>query len=246
MPSAGPVRSTRGRLGIGQVLAELVPDFPDTTISKIRFLETEGLVHPERTASGYRKFSRTDVERLRYVLAAQRDHYLPLKVIRDHLDAMDRGLEPSAAAGGPATAAVPAPSRDDDLAGLLAEPRPGVRMSRAELVASSGLTDAQLGELMSFGLVVQAAGTDFFDSDALAVAVTLAAMAAFGLEPRHVRTFKTAADRQVGLIEQVSSPLSGHRDAEVRERATEVTTQLAALTIRLHAALVRQSLRRDR
>ncbi len=246
MQAAGPGRTSQRRLGIGEVLAELVAEFPDTTISKIRFLETEGLVQPERTASGYRKFSPADVERLRYVLAAQRDHYLPLKVIRDNLDAIGRGLEPAAAAGGPATAAASALSSDDDPAELLAEPRGGIRMSRAELVASSGLTDTQLGELLSFGLVVPIPGTEFFDRDALAVAVILAAMAGFGLEPRHVRTFKTAVDRQVGLIEQVASPLSGHRDAEVRGRATDVTTQLAALAIRLHAALVRQSLRRER
>ncbi len=246
MPPAGPTRSTRGRLGIGQVLAALAAEFPDITMSKIRFLETEGLVLPERTASGYRKFSRADVDRLRYVLTAQRDHYLPLKVIREHLEAINRGLAPPAAAGESATAPAPPTGLDVTPEELLAEPSPGVRMSRPELVASSGLTDDQLGEVLSFGLVEPVPGSNFFDGDALAVTSTLAAMARFGLEPRHVRTFKTAADRQIGLIDQVASPLNSHRDADIRRRATEITAQLAALSVQLHAALVRQSLRRNR
>ena len=91
--------TSRAFMSIGEVLGQLRSDFPDITISKIRFLEAEGLVEPERTASGYRKFSREDVERLRYVLSAQRDHYLPLRVIKEHLDAIDRGLEPPALNG---------------------------------------------------------------------------------------------------------------------------------------------------
>ena len=101
MSSAVPERTL---LGIGEVIQALRPDFPDVTISKIRFLESEGLVRPARTASGYRKFSPVDVERLRYVLRMQRDHYLPLKVIREHLDALDRGLEPPSPTGGEAKA----------------------------------------------------------------------------------------------------------------------------------------------
>lgn len=243
MVPAGPVRS-RGRWGIGQVLAELRVDFPTASISKIRFLETEGLVTPERTASGYRRFSRADVERLRYVLTAQRDHYLPLKVIREHLDAMDRGLEPSANAGEPARA----PRRSAGRAAANEEARddaPALRMSRAELLASSGLRDEQLTELVGYGLVETAPGTDFFDGEALEIATTLAAMAGYGLEPRHVRAFKTAAERQVGLIDQVTSPYRAQRGEEPQARADDVSTQLGQLAVQLHAALVRRGLRRS-
>src|SRR5436309_10001691 len=85
---------SRAFMSIGEVLASLRAEYPDVTISKIRFLEAEGLIEPERTPSGYRKFSREDVARLRYVLSAQRDQYLPLRVIKAHLEAIDRGLEP--------------------------------------------------------------------------------------------------------------------------------------------------------
>jgi DNA-binding transcriptional MerR regulator len=240
---AGPARS-RGRWGIGQVLAELRVDFPAASISKIRFLEAEGLVTPERAASGYRKYSRADVERLRYVLSAQRDHYLPLKVIREHLDAMDRGLTPSANAGEPARAprrsAQPAAATDEEHDGA-----PELRMSRAELLANSGLRDEQLTELVGYGLVKQISGTDFFDGDALEIAVTLAAMAGYGLEPRHVRAFKTAAERQVGLIDQVTSPYRAQRGDEPQARADDVSAQLGQLAVQLHAALVRGGLRRS-
>jgi len=239
---ARPVRS-RARWGIGQVLAQLRAEFPTASISKIRFLETEGLVTPERSASGYRKFSRADVERLRYVLAAQRDHYLPLKVIREHLDAMDRGLEPSVNAGEPARA----PRRAAD-PGAAAEETPNdapaLRLSRVELLANSGLRDEQLSELVGYGLVEPTPGTDFFDGDALEIATILATMAGYGLEPRHVRVFKTAAERQVGLIDQVTSPYRARRGDESQARADDVSAQLGQLAVQLHAALVRRGLRR--
>ncbi|MBA2774663.1 MAG: MerR family transcriptional regulator [Nocardioidaceae bacterium] len=243
MVPAGPVRS-RGRWGIGQVLAELRVDFPTASISKIRFLEAEGLVSPERTASGYRKFSRTDVERLRYVMSAQRDHYLPLKVIREHLDAMDRGLEPAANAGEPARA----PRRSGgDAAAAKATPddsAPALRMSRAELLSNSGLSDEQLTELVGYGLVEKVPETDFFDGDALDIATTLAAMAGYGLEPRHMRAFKTAAERQVGLIDQVTTPYRAQRGSEPQGRADDASAHLGQLAVQLHAALVRRGLRR--
>ncbi len=243
MAPAGSVRSSRGRWGIGQVLAQLRADFPTVSISKIRFLEAEGLVTPERTASGYRKFSRGDIDRLRYILGSQRDHYLPLKVIREHLDAMDRGLEPAANAGEPARA----PNRSPELVAeseTVGHDVAGIRMSRAELLANSGLRDEQLTELVGYGLVEMIPGTEFFDGDALEIALTLAAMAGYGLEPRHVRTFKTAAERQVGLIDQVTTPYRAQRRGEPHRRAVEVSAHLGQLVVQLHAALVRRGLRR--
>jgi DNA-binding transcriptional MerR regulator len=135
-------------MNIGEVLARLRPDFPDVTISKIRFLESEGLVEPQRTPSGYRKFDHDDVQRLRYVLAAQRDHYLPLKVIKDHLEALDRGLEPPAQAGAPPRVPVAVVS-PDGMPGPEAFSRDAseLRLSRAELLDAAELTEEQLAEI---------------------------------------------------------------------------------------------------
>ena len=191
MPSRPPARPV-GRMSIGEVLRRLREEFPDVSISKIRFLEAEGLVEPERTASGYRKFSNTDLERLRYVLGAQRDRYLPLRVIREHLDAMSRGLEPPTSAGEAPRAPVPT------LVGPDAEataPLPSLRLSREELLANSGLSESQLAELDAFGLVRAQPGSGQYDAAGLAIATVAAAMAGHGLEPRHLRVFKTAAGR---------------------------------------------------
>jgi DNA-binding transcriptional MerR regulator len=235
-------------MSIGEVLNQLRPDFPDVSISKIRFLEAEGLVEPERTAAGYRKFSYADVERLRYILAAQRDHYYPLKVIREHLDAMERGLEPPSEAGGSPRAPRSMYAVTDTSVSTEFGPAPvsDLRMSRAELLANSGLTEEQLAQLMGFGVVKPRSGTDYFDADALGVATAVAKLMAYGLEARHIRAFKTAADREIGLIDQVVSPLSRQRDDNARARAEDVVSQLGALSVQLHAALVKAGLRSPR
>src|SRR4051794_18609929 len=244
-----PVRQPAGRgsrafMSIGDVLSQLRPDFPDVTISKIRFLEAEGLVEPERTASGYRKFSRDDLARLRYVLSAQRDHYLPLRVIKEHLEALDRGLEPATPPGG--SPRVPR-------ALVAAEGLPGpdafvrevseLRLSRRELLDAAGLEDEQLQQLEQYGLVSVRAGANHYDGDALVIAKTVAEMARFGIEARHLRPFRSAADREVGLFEQVVTPLVRQRNPEARARAEEAVRELAALSVKLHATLVRAGLR---
>ncbi|HEX5494165.1 MAG TPA: MerR family transcriptional regulator [Mycobacteriales bacterium] len=241
MSAAGPARAF---LSIGEVLAQLRPEFSDVTISKIRFLESEGLIRPERTPSGYRKFSRTDVARLRYVLAQQRDHYLPLRVIKENLDAIDRGLEPAGAGG---TARAPRALWAAD--GM---PRPGdfvrepgeVRLSREELLAETGLDVAQLIQLEQFGLVAARPG-GHYDSEALVVAKTVADMGRFGIEPRHLRAFRAAADREIGLFQQVVAPMVRQRSPEARARAAEMVHELAALSVRLHATLVKSGLRSE-
>jgi DNA-binding transcriptional MerR regulator len=230
----------RAFLSIGEVLGQLRPDFPDITISKIRFLEAEGLVEPERTASGYRKFSREDVARLRYVLSAQRDHYLPLRVIKEHLDAIDRGLEPPAVTGG-------GPKVPRAL--VAAEGLPGpdaflpevseVRLSKRELTEAAGLDDERLDQLEQYGLVAPVPGTSHYDGNSLLIARTVAEMARFGIEARHLRPFKAAADREVGLVEQVVMPLVRQRGPDARARADEAARELAALSVKLHATLVR-------
>jgi DNA-binding transcriptional MerR regulator len=229
-------------MSIGEVLAALRADFPDITISKIRFLEAEGLVEPSRTASGYRKFSHRDVDRLRYVLTAQRDHYLPLRVIKDHLDAIDRGLEPPEL-GTPGPRAPRVVVAVDGMPDPEAFVREGaeVRLSRQELLEAAGVEDAQLAQLESFGLIAKRPG-GHYDADALLVASTVAEISRFGLEARHLRAFKSAADREVGLIEQVVAPLARQRSPEARARADEVVRELAALSVRLHAALVKTSI----
>jgi len=228
-----------GRLGIGEVLRRLRPDFPDVSISKIRFLESEGLVEPQRTASGYRKFSYADLDQLRYVLSAQRDHYLPLRVIRSHLDAMARGLEPPSTAGGAPRA--PRPNSPPDSDPGTRQPL-SLRMSRAELLANSGLGDEQLAELQDYGLVRPQPGTDEYGGVALGIATAVASLSGHGLEPRHLRLFKTAAEREVSLIDQVVGPAVRHRDEAASERAVQLRTELAVLAVQLHAALVDQAL----
>jgi len=239
--------SSRARLSIGEVLSRLRGDFPGLNISKIRFLEAEGLIEPERTPSGYRKFSHEDVERLRYVLTCQREHYLPLKVIREHLDAIDRGLEPPTLPGttGPQVPRVvldgdgyPTPESFGSL-GEGAE----LRLSRNELLTAAQIEDPLLEQLETYGLVRRRQGAAPYDGDALVIAKTAGELAVFGLEPRHLRAFKTAADREIGLVEQVVSPIRRGRDAAASARAEEAIGQMAALSVRLHATLVKAALR---
>ncbi|MPZ95894.1 MAG: MerR family DNA-binding transcriptional regulator [Propionibacteriales bacterium] len=234
-------------MSIGELLGHLRAEFPDVTISKIRFLESEGLVEPQRTGAGYRKFSHADLDRLRYVLVAQRDHYLPLKVIKEHLDAMDRGLEPPSASGGsprvPRVALAAAGTPDaDSFRGDGSE----LKLSRRELVAEADIDEALLEQLEGFGLVKLRPGTMHYDADALVVAKTVGEMAAFGLEPRHLRSFKAAADREVGLVEQVVTPLERQRDSAAKARAEQAVHELAALSLRLHTTLVKIGLRNRR
>lgn len=235
--------AARAFMSIGEVLAQLRPEFPDTTISKLRFLESEGLVEPERTAAGYRKYSREDVARLRYVLTAQRDHYLPLRVIREQLEALDNGTPPASPdtpSDRPPRALVSAetlPTPDD-----FARDTASIRLSRTELLEQAGATEEQLRQLEQFGLVVKRPG-GFYDADALVIAGIVVQMAAYGLEPRHLRAYRSAADREVGLFEQVVAPLIRQRGADAQARAQETVRELAALSVRLHAALVQAGLR---
>jgi DNA-binding transcriptional MerR regulator len=237
---------SRAFMSIGEVLAQLRAEYPDVTISKIRFLEAEGLVEPERTASGYRKFSRDDLARLRYVLTAQRDQYLPLRVIKANLEALDRGLEPSATPGeGPQVprALVAADGLPGPDAFAVGRDASELRLSRSELLEASGLAEAALAQLESFGLVGVRPGSNHYDGDALIIAKAVADLSRFGIEARHLRAFKAAADREIGLVEQVINPLVRQRNPEARARAEETARELAALSVKLHATLVRAGLR---
>ncbi|MDQ7908605.1 MerR family transcriptional regulator [Phytohabitans sp. ZYX-F-186] len=209
-------------MSIGEVLAELRAEFPDTTISKLRFLEAEGLVEPRRTAAGYRKYSWDDVARLRFVLSAQRDQYLPLRVIREQLASRDA-----------------APLR---LVSVGTAPEGDSRLSREQLVERSGLDEVTLAEVERLGLLAPIA-PGRYDADALAVATAVAGLAAFGLEPRHLRAYRAAADREVGLFAQLVAPLARQNDPAARARAGQTADDLVRLSQQLHAALVRAGLR---
>ncbi|MEU5844408.1 MerR family transcriptional regulator [Rhodococcus sp. NPDC047139] len=225
-------------MSIGSVLDRLRPEFPDVTISKIRFLEAEGLISPERTPSGYRRFSIADCERLRYVLTAQRDQYLPLKVIKEQLEAIDRG----AATVGSVEARI---TRPRPLAVARGEVSPEdlrsdreIRVSREDLCTRAGIDSAFLTELLGAGLL-KPGPAGFFDEDAVLLARTAKAMAEFGLEVRHLRAFKLAADREAALVAQIAGPIAKGRDAGARQRAEEMVRELAALSLTLHTCLVK-------
>jgi DNA-binding transcriptional MerR regulator len=217
-------------MSIGEVLAHLRTEFPDTTISKLRFLEAEGLVDPQRTASGYRKYSWDDVHRLRFVLTAQRDQYLPLRVIREQLE---RHQEPPPAPR-PALVAVgdTAPAQDSA----------DTRIPRDDLLARTGVSDELLTELEKAGLV-EARPPGWYDGDAVVIVEAIAGLTRYGLELRHLRAFRAGADREVGLFTQMLAPLVRQHDPAARARAAETARELQALSQKLHAALVRAGLR---
>lgn len=222
------------RLTIGEVLAVLRDDFPDVTISKIRYLESEDLVHPQRTPSGYRKFSTADVSRLRYVLAAQRDQYLPLRVIKEHLEALDRGEPLPAPTTGPV--AVPPPVAGD------ADPEPTRPLSAEQFARAAGLEPEQLADCVQFGLLSTDEHGRHPATD-LPVARAAAGLARHGIEPRHLRVYRNGVDREAGLVEQVVAPVLRARSEEARTRATEKLRELAALSAQLHQALLEARLR---
>ena len=217
-------------MSIGEVLAQLRAEFPDVTISKLRFLETEGLVEPRRTPAGYRKYTWTDISRLRYVLTAQRDQYLPLRVIREHLahtmGDVRRRTDVSRSPRVPARGATTE-----------------VRLSRDELLDKAGLSRRpRCARWRSTGCSRPRAGGGY-DADALEVATAAARLAEFGVEPRHLRAYRAAADREIGLFSQLVTPMTRQSGPAARARAADTVHELAALTQRVHAALVRAGLR---
>ncbi|MFE7840863.1 MerR family transcriptional regulator [Streptomyces sp. NPDC057474] len=235
----GTAAADSGLMSIGTVLNALREEFPEVTISKIRFLESEGLIEPQRTPSGYRKFSAEDVERLGHVLRMQRDHYLPLKVIREYLEALERGED----------VRLPSVGRQRDvgdverLSELFGEPEEptAARIGRGELVAGAGIEEEQLTEWESYGLVASLPDGSF-DAEALTVATLVVELGRFGIEPRHLRVMRAAADREAGLVDQVVAPLRRHRNPQTRAHAEDRTRELAGLTVKLHAALVQSAL----
>jgi DNA-binding transcriptional MerR regulator len=287
-------RHGRAALSIGSVLDALREDFPEITISKIRFLESEGLISPSRTPSGYRQFSHADVRRLRFVLSAQRDHYLPLKVIRAKLDEFDRdptpdgpvltasaepvspaealGDAPSPVSGGPggpgggdgprradpfdprqartrglsAVGPTAGPADDDPERAVPADAGAGPDdvegVDRETVLAEDGVDEALLTSLEHHG-ILRPDVTGRYEPEAPVIARTAASLAALGVEPRLLRGLRAGADREVGLLTQLITPVARGRAPEASRRARELSGELAGLSGRLHALLVGSGLR---
>jgi DNA-binding transcriptional MerR regulator len=243
-------QSARAYFSISEVLAQLRGDFPDVSVSKIRFLESEGLIEPARSPSGYRRFGPADIERLRYILSAQRDQYLPLRVIKEKLCAIDRGEDPSPRAALGLVGPVPPDGPETHLTGGFHGGRPpgpalsgSALLSRSELANAAGIGDDELGELEEFGLIRRSGR--HYGPEALTVARTAAELGRFGVQPRHLRAVKAAAERETALIDQVVAPMSRQRSPGARDRAEETAREIATLTLRLHAAFLEAGLRTD-
>lgn len=221
---------------IGQVLKILTEEFPDVSISKIRFLESEGLITPERAPSGYRKYRDSDIRRLRYILDVQKNHYLPLKVIRENLDAIDAGQEPP-------TLETPNPTPVDPPPPVLAvaptrAPKNPIHITRRELLRLSGLSEPVLAELERHALVSPRRGTVYYGRDALTVAVVARKLAPYGMDARHLRLIKQAAEREAALVDQAVAP---HTRRATGSR--QALSELMQLVLHAHAALLRSSIR---
>jgi DNA-binding transcriptional MerR regulator len=246
MTSAGAsARSAAAGLSIGAVLARLKQEFPDLTISKIRFLESEDLVTPERTQSGYRQFSAADIARLRYILTAQRDHYLPLRVIKEQLEAIDRGDDPGPTAAKLPRALVLAHTAN----GTAADPSArasarDVQLTREELLDEAGLEEPDLAQAESFGLVETGRG-GYYGADAVLAARTVAELLALGVEPRHLRTMHAAAEREAAMVAHMVAATARKRDPDARQRARAEASAHAATLLRLHALMVKSALGRE-
>jgi DNA-binding transcriptional MerR regulator len=247
-------------MSIGAVLDLLRPDFPDVTISKIRFLESEGLVTPQRSPSGYRRFTAYDSARLRFILTAQRDQYLPLKVIKAQLDSQPDGALPGRdslypvprlvgvdeprrpaadAAGAPIVS--PGVSPGTAVAGGTGSPV-AVRLSREDLRERSGVGEELLTALRKAGVITTGPG-GFFDEHSVVIAQCAAALAEYGVEPRHLRAFRSAADRQSDLIAQIAGPVGKAGTTGARDRADDLAREVAALAISLHTSLIKSAVR---
>lgn len=262
--------SAPSHLSIGEVLGHLREDFPDITISKIRFLESQGLIDPERTPSGYRKFYDADVARLRWILYQQREHFLPLKVIKERLERFELDGElpstapdPAATGNGhtaestPALRAVPTEEPRlplDQVVGpeegtaedTRTAPSAGVSLTRAELARAAGLDDTQVAELESFGLLeaaTRAGDHVLFDEESLTVARMAAGFYQHGFEARHLRMYKHFADREAALFEQRLLGLLRQRNPQARAKARAELAELVRLGRGLRAALLVSVLR---
>ncbi|MGH3849366.1 MAG: transcriptional regulator FtsR, partial [Pseudonocardiaceae bacterium] len=235
----------RAYLSIGEVLSLLKQEFPDVTISKIRFLESQGLLDPERTPSGYRKFYESDVDRLRWILRQQREHFLPLKVIKGRLRAGHEGRsEPVEIVEAVSKAVSSAPFLPAvNIGSTSVVPQSGVTMTALELAGATGLGEDDLRDLERFGLIGsrRVGANIIYGEEALVVAHLAAGFMKYGVEARHLRMYKTAGEREAGFFEQVVTPMVKQRNPEARRQAADAIEDLARLGEGLRAAMLRQA-----
>lgn len=220
-------------LKIGAVVDALIEEFPDVSVSKVRFLEGEGLIHPPRTPSGYRKFGTADIERIRFILRQQRDHYLPLKVIKEKLNGWERGVEPtSAPTGGPPPETYFATT--------------DVRLDRDELAQTAGVPASLVQDLIGHGVLqpeIDASGAPTFGDDAVAITRAAQRLVGHGLEARHLRSVRIAANREIDLFRQLTEPLLRHTSPAANQQAAEVLADVAQAARELQETMVKNELR---
>lgn len=226
-----PLSRSRDYLSIGEVLEAVRTDFPDVSISKIRFLESEGLIEPERTPSGYRKFFEKDVDRLRYILGLQRDHFLPLKVIKERIASGVNGGGGSALPTAPAPAVSTAPSVASS----------EVSLTKDELARSAGLDERSLNGLLEFGIID--GSKEVFDGDDLVAAKAAAGLIGYGVEPRHLKMYRHFAERESAFFEQIVSPVTRRRDPQAQQEAARSITEIMGLAQRFRDAMLRSTMR---
>jgi DNA-binding transcriptional MerR regulator len=235
-------RSYRNYMTIGDVIKTLAEEFPDVTLSKVRFLEAEGLIEPERTPSGYRRFYQEDLAKLRYILRLQRDHFVPLKVIRKRLEHFDPSEAPdNEAPEAPAPPPILATKDENELETL----EGGLSLSLGEFVNATGMTEEEVKELEDYGLVHShplPTGGSYFDEDDLLVAKLAKDFAKFGIYARHLRMYKNFAEKEAGLFEQVVIPLS-RAGGESRKGVSQSLNDLAKLSRRLKQVMLKSRLK---
>ncbi len=235
--SGNPAKAAKApkTMSIGVVLERLRAEFPDVTVSKIRFLESEGLITPQRTASGYRRFTEEDVERLRYILVTQRDNYLPLKVIREQLEAMDSGQVTAILTGADAE---PMISPENFRA-------PSVtRLTADDVAAQAQAPQERVDEYVKAGILTPDS-SGMFNADDVRTVTTAVALSEFGFDTRHLKTMRTAAARQADMIGQVTEPVAKSGKVTAKQKAEEIGQQMSALVVSLHASLVKNELRQQ-
>lgn len=233
-PAEHAPRTGMKTMSIGVVIKRLREEFPDVTVSKIRFLESEGLISPERTQSGYRRFTDADVDRLRYILVTQRDNYLPLKVIREQLEAMDKGSVAALIPGQPAdqifaadTLASPAPARFSD-----------------DMLAEQAKCDAELVDTCIKAGLIAPDSSGLFSVDDVRVLSAIQGLSQFGVDARHLKSLRQAAVRQADLINSVTQPVAKSGKTSATQEAEEMAQNMMNQILTLHTSLVKNELRR--
>lgn len=218
------------QLSIGEVINLLRDDFPDVSVSKLRFLESQGLIDPDRSNSGYRQFGQEEIARLRFILQQQRDHFLPLKVIKSKLTLWERGEEDTTGAG-PAKAT----SLDE----------PGEPLDRSDVLKRSDLSDDQLDALVEIGLIAPIDGSTVFPAEAGLIATEARRLMEYGLEPRHLRSIRLGVEREADLLTQMVAPLLKASNAEAKARAKDTLESCSGSMRAIHRALLAIELRRQ-